>query len=89
MTWRGFDEVCARVEDRRILVVLVDDVVLVDEVVVDVVEVVVAVLHAVVTHSDATHEGADVVAGASASTDHHHITVCARRLPGMMCQPSV
>ena len=48
-----------------------------------------AVLHAVVTHSDATHEGAGVVASASVSTDHHHITVCARRLPGMMCQPSV
>ena len=48
-----------------------------------------ALLHAVVMHSGATHTGAGVVASASVSTDHHHITVCARRLPGMMCQPSV
>ena len=46
-------------------------------------------LHAAVMHSSATHAGAGVVASASVSTDHHHITVCARRLPGMMCQPSV
>ena len=48
-----------------------------------------ALLHAVVMYSGATHIGAGVVASASVSTDHHHITVCARRLPGMMCQPSV
>ena len=48
-----------------------------------------ALLHAVVTHSTATHARAGVMLSALEMTDHHHITVGARRLPGMTCHPSV
>jgi hypothetical protein len=48
-----------------------------------------ALLHAVLICSGATNSGACSMHRAFWSTDHYHITVVARRLPGMVCQPSV